>query len=554
MWLILIGVLISGLVSWQAAVYARDWALSRIAENGEDRLLSLVTQLRQRLDRYRFLPFLISQSPEVRQLLERPEGGLRDPVNRYLEQTGLVAGVTALFVLDREGRAVAYSQWREQRDFYLRSHANLPYFQQARNGEQGRYYTLQEPGSPPAFYLSAPIYGSGRFVGAAVVRIDLGRLGDSLALEGEYLLASESGEVILASRDDWLEQPLAWLLSGLRFETLGNGTRIGELREEHGRRLYQSVLLDDLRWHVAVLSDSSEVLRIARNAVLASLVGCLAAILLLLWLRERHLKNLSRRQTREALRRANSQLEEKVRVRTRELEQAQEALLQAGKLAALGRMSAAMVHQLNQPLTAFTTYLAICRQRLQRGETEAVEENLQQIDELAGRMRRITGELKLFAYRAPEDQGKCDLLQVLSRTLELFREGLERQGVELQCQIPEGSLVVRGEAIRLEQVLVNLIRNACDAMTGAERRLRIVLDPGEQSVWLHIRDTGPGVTPEVREHLFEPFFTTKPMGEGLGLGLAIVHSIVSDLGGEIRVESEPGVGCCFILRLPRSES
>lgn len=551
LWPVLLGVLLTGLVSWQAALYARDWGYSELVATGQDRLLELVTRLRQRLDRYRFLPFLVSQGPQVQLLLREPGSERVLQVNRYLEQIGLVAGATALFVLDREGRALAYSQWREQRDFYLRSHAALPYFQQARNGVQDRYYTLQAAGERPAFYISAPIYSGGAFAGVAVVRIDLDRLGDGLPHQGEYLLAGEDGEVILSSLRRALGEQLPVKHQGLRRFALKDGTRVAELREERRRALLQSVWLDDLRWQLAVLTDSSGVAVIERNAVLVSLGGSLAVILLLMWLRERHLKNLSRRQTREALRRANRQLEAKVQARTRELEQAQEALLQEGKMAAIGRMSSAVVHQFNQPLTALTTYLAICRQRLQRGELQQAGENLDEIADMAGRMGHISRELKLFAYRPGQPVGSCRPDQVIEQALQPFRSRLREQGVDLHWSPGGEEFEVAGDALRLEQVVSNLVGNALEAMQSTEQPcLRITSVLLAHACEIRVMDNGPGVDETTLEQLFEPFFTTRPMGEGLGLGLAIVRSIVNDCGGTIEVESTPGAGCCFIIRLP----
>ncbi|MFC6673201.1 sensor histidine kinase [Marinobacterium aestuariivivens] len=258
-----------------------------------------------------------------------------------------------------------------------------------------------------------------------------------------------------------------------------------------------------------------------------------------------------RKRLEQALREARDSLEDKVVERTRELEAMQQELVQAEKLAALGRMSSAVVHELNQPLTAMRTYLAICRQQLD--QPLLLGESLGQVNSLVDRMALITRQLKTFAFRKPERMEPVALGACIDQALSLFRGRLQEQGIELQVERNCDDDRVAGDSARLEQVLVNLIRNGCDAMAdrGGPRILSLRLAAEGDWLQLEVGDSGGGIDPSAREKLFEPFFTTKSIGNGLGLGLSIVRSIVRDLGGEIRADNRPQGGAVFSLRLPK---
>lgn len=258
-----------------------------------------------------------------------------------------------------------------------------------------------------------------------------------------------------------------------------------------------------------------------------------------------------RKRLEQALREANESLEQKVAERTRALEEAQAELVQAGKLAALGRMSASVVHELNQPLTAIRTYLAIGRRQLDK--PQQLSENFRQLESLIDRMALITGQLKTFAYRKPEQVGPVPVAQSIDQVLALFRGRFGEMQLVLDYQPPPDTLHLAGDQARFEQILINLIKNACDAMQpcAGEHRLEISVQADQEQISLKVADNGPGIAPEHRDQLFEPFFTTKALGSGLGLGLAIVQSIVRDLGGDIKAINRPQGGACFELSLKR---
>ncbi|MEH6811768.1 MAG: ATP-binding protein [Motiliproteus sp.] len=261
-----------------------------------------------------------------------------------------------------------------------------------------------------------------------------------------------------------------------------------------------------------------------------------------------------RKRAEQALKRANEELEQRVTERTEELREAQGELIQSSKLAALGTMSAAIAHELNQPLTAIRTTASSSKILLQRQQYDAVEQNLDRLGEMTERMALITSQLKIFAHKRPEKFGAVDFGMVISHVLQMFVERFEEDEVTVSQQLPE-NICVRGDQPRLEQVLINLVRNALDSMSASSvRTLHVELYKDLDQACLTIRDSGCGISDEVHAHLFDPFFTTKDVGEGLGLGLSISYGIIRDLEGGIRVENIATGGACFKVWIPLNSS
>ncbi len=254
------------------------------------------------------------------------------------------------------------------------------------------------------------------------------------------------------------------------------------------------------------------------------------------------------------LRASNRLLQHEIVERTRAetvLRQAQDELVQAGKLAALGQMSAGITHELNQPLAAIRTFAASGRLLLERGQPEQAVANFGRIQELTERMATLTNQLKAFARKSGGKQAPVAVAPAVRQALALVEHLTGPRQVELELELPAEELLVLADQLRLEQVLVNLFANATDAMKAApQRRLRIAAEADSERVRLSVADTGGGVDPQVLPHIFEPFFTTKGAGEGLGLGLSIAFGIIRDWGGALTARND-AAGACFTIDLPR---
>ena len=212
-------------------------------------------------------------------------------------------------------------------------------------------------------------------------------------------------------------------------------------------------------------------------------------------------------------------------------------------------MSTSIAHELNQPLAALRTLSGNTIRFLQRGDLKVAADNLNTINNLVDRMGRITANLRSFARRG-DDQGQASLGKAVEATLQLLALRLEAAGVELQRDFSDVQLKI--DQTRLEQILVNLIGNALDAMQdqAAPKKLWLEGEPGDGKYRLRVRDNGPGIDPESRKHLFEPFFTTKPGEQGLGLGLTLSASLAAAAGGSLSVEFPATGGAAFVLLLP----
>lgn len=260
--------------------------------------------------------------------------------------------------------------------------------------------------------------------------------------------------------------------------------------------------------------------------------------------------------TQQALEDANTALEQRVEERTRDLQQAQAALAQNQKLAALGRMSSAIAHELNQPITALSNYAASSHLLLRRGKLDAVGTNLGRIEDLVTRLSNLSRQLRIFSGKRNTGAAQVSLEAPIRYALELLRPRLLAADIHCQLDI-RSDREVQANTMMLEQIVVNLISNAIDALADAEQRnITITLDEtgtsaaesnGQIGLKLAIRDTGPGIEADRLAHIFEPFYTTKSVGDGMGLGLAISYNLASDLGAQLTVDSQPGEGTVFYL-------
>jgi len=250
--------------------------------------------------------------------------------------------------------------------------------------------------------------------------------------------------------------------------------------------------------------------------------------------------------------RSREELEQLVEARTRDLQTAQDGLVQSTKLAALGQMSAALAHEINQPLTAQRMQLATLRLLLDHGRVDDAYKALTPLDQQLTRMAALTGHLKTFARKSPSGlRERLDLACVVDQALLLLDARIRDERVSCVLDLTRPAWV-RGDAIRLEQVLINLLRNALDAMRDKpHKRLEIRIDDDKGQCRLSIADSGGGIADEHLANVFDPFFTTKPVGDGLGLGLAVSYAIVHELGGRLSAENLNN-GAQFFFSLPQA--
>ncbi|WP_122569812.1 sensor histidine kinase [Pseudomonas viridiflava] len=548
---------------------AQRHALSEDAVRASGQLALYANTLHTLIERYRALPSVLALDPEIRTALSGPvTEDVQNRLNLKLEKINAAAHSSTLELLDRHGLAVGASNWQTPNSYVGHNYGFRPYFLQTRAQGTGRFYAVGVTTGIPGYFLSSAVLDDASgFIGAMVVKLEFPTLeqewgqGDDLLMvsddKGIAFIANQPGwryrelePISLENRSELLrtrqydKKPLTPLRSRV-IDQLGEHSQLRRVDGPDGTAdyLWQSLPLPDENWTLHLLRKPPLANEDIRNAGIAAAGIWLALVFLGLFLYQRWRLARLRERSRD-------ELERLVQERTRDLQTAQDGLVQSAKLAALGQMSAALAHEINQPLTAQRMQLATVRLLLDQGRIEEACKALIPVDQQLTRMAALTGHLKTFARKSPAGlRERLDLATVVDQALLLLEPRLHEEHVDCVLQLSRPAWV-RGDAIRLEQVLINLLRNALDAMRGrTPARLEIRIEPLDGQWRLSVVDTGEGIAPENLNSIFDPFFTTKPVGDGLGLGLAVSYAIIHELGGQLSAENH-GNGAVFWFSLP----
>ncbi|AWJ87631.1 sensor histidine kinase (plasmid) [Azospirillum sp. TSH58] len=571
---VMLAVLVVGmpLAAAVAAGLAADNAGESLREQGSAQLSLYESNLRTELERHAAVPMVLARDREVADLLRDPSPERVDRLNRKLEAIAATLKASALYVMNAAGTTVAASNWNASPSFVGQNFSYRPYFQSAMEQGEGHHFALGTTSLVPGYYTAQRVVAEnrtdGRPAGVVVLKVGFQELERAWSHGQEKVLVSDrDGIVFITNVEGWrynalprrlpVTLPAAAAPPTEEIPTLpwafgGASDRI-TLREGNGERRYllQSAAVPGGDWTIHALTSLAPVATRAQQAgLLAAAVVALAALTGHA-LAQRRLNLVERLALQEE---ARAELERRVAAATAELRATENELTQAAKLAALGQMSAAMAHEINQPLAAIRSFADNAVVLLERGRPDAVRDNLAEIADLTDRMAAITRSLKGFARRASGTLGAVSAAAAVGQALALLEARLRRDSVTVDTDLPPGPLLVTGEDVRLQQVLVNLIGNAADAMRASPRRhVRIALaEEGEEAV-LTVRDSGPGIAEADLPRIFVPFFTTKEAGDGLGLGLSISHGIVEDFGGSLTAANHPEGGALFTIRLKRRD-
>jgi two-component system sensor histidine kinase AauS len=580
-------------------LHSEQNGIKALGENGERQLELHARTVESEINKYNYLPSVLELESNVSDLLNDPSPELRVKVNDYLEGLNRRSRSRAIYVLDTTGRVLATSNWRDA-DSYLGEDLSFrAYYQDAIRGLPGRFYGIGSTTGEPGYYLAHGLEEKGKIIGVAVIKVRLEALEERWQRARlEAFVSDENGIIILSSdpaRRLKSVRPLTaeikerlarslqyywWPLNELvplERESIADGVEKltfpanSSVDHEHTVVSYlaQTRDLADTPWHLTLLTPLEDLRREAANQGMLVAVACaLVAFLLIAW-NERRKVISTRLAAREALEEANNELERRITERTADLRasnerlkgqirerrqaeetlrQAQDELVQAGKLAAIGQMSTSIAHELNQPLAALRTLSGNTVRFIERGALDTASTNLRTINDLVDRMGRITASLRAFARRG-EDKGQASLGKAVEAALQLLAGRVENSSLDLHQRFDDVELSI--DQTRLEQILVNLIGNALDAMQA--QPLPVLWLDGEVfegRYRLRVRDNGHGIDAEARKHLFEPFFTTKPGEQGLGLGLTLSASLAAAAGGSLYAEDPSEGGTMFVLILP----
>nr|WP_244814562.1 ATP-binding protein [Caballeronia sp. Lep1P3] len=561
-------------IAWQRGI-------DELRRNAAARVDRTTSTLKSTLDRYEYLPYLLSRHPFVQDVLVTPDARNVDRANRYLEDLNRRAHATATYLIRANGLCVAASNWRGPDSFIGVEYRFRPYFVDAVKGGVGRFFGLGTISLEPGYYISQPVYqeGTRELIGVAVVKLNLEWLQGADASE-PLLVTDDHGVIFLSSVPSWkyhtvrplpqsveasvyqtrqyAQQPITPLPMSI-VETLEGGAQI--VRVGGGRNapsfLATRRSIGEPDWQLITMAPLDPVVSGAQTAVVVTGLGFLSLCLLAFYWRMRRARVREMIRSRELLQTAYAELNQRVAERTADLSQANaqltkevnertraeqdlraahDELVQASKLAALGQMAAGITHELNQPLAALRSFSDNTRVLIERGDQAAARENLEAIAALTERMGKITNQLKLFVAKARPKNARTDVARALRNVVAMLQPRLKNVALDIAPELERDGapIIVRCEDLRLEQAFINLIGNALDAVASCDApRIAIELDLRADAVEIVVRDNGPGIPADALPRLFEPFFTTKETGHGLGLGLAISSAIARDYGGTL---------------------
>ncbi|WP_235899912.1 sensor histidine kinase [Tritonibacter aquimaris] len=564
-YLVLCCVLITGLLFR----LSYDYFVAEEMARAEGRLSLYQSTVDAELERFSHLTHVLARDSYVRAALDQ---SATVTLNFRLAEFAQRAGLEAIYLMDTGGRTISASNFRTPLSFVGKNYGFRPYFKSALEGRQGRFYAIGSTTGTPGYFIADPVRrDDGTVIGVVAIKVGLKALAESWRSSGEkVLLADDRGVVILSSMPDW-QYKLLRPLAPEAAEYIKTTRQFGSYRltplDWHSEPEQRARIEDDTHLHVHAPSGihgwevhyfASDDRAVARSGLITAVAAVAAGLALgaLQLYRTRRIREALRRSEREesSLRATNARLAHEIserRLTEQRLERTQEELNRAGRLAALGQISASVTHELGQPIAAMRNHLVAA----QISGAQNPGAMLNNLTSLVDRMDGITRQLKFFARSGKKTFDKVEMEGALRAALELMAPTFEQQKIVVETNIATGLPSLRGNRLRLEQVVVNLLRNAADAIEGVDTP-RIHLDARHQdgSIVVEVRDNGHGLGANTLSDLQEPFVTTRESGRGMGLGLAISAQIVKEHGGEMSAANRKTGGACFCVRLPVVES
>ncbi len=514
--------------------------------------------LMSELQRNSIVPLLLSRDPVLASALSTDDYVTTSQhLITYVDEIG----AAALLLLDESGRVVAATDRAE-----LGRNGRLsPYFVDALRSNDTTFKASKLESGAYEFTYARRIEVGGVLAGVIVVEVDLAKFETQWAsISDAVLVVNSEGDIILSTEPKWRARKEADAL-----EVRDAPTAIERALRATSDWTYptpevylggEAVMRLESRipfrgWRMASFTTYTSVRERVNGFLALEIMGFAILLSLGFYLTSRRAVSragLFQRESAE-LRQLNTRLQREIAERERaekNLEVAEQTLAQSSKLAVLGEMSAAVSHELNQPLAAMKTYLAGAKLLLQRKRPDEALASFGRVDDLIERMAAITKQLKSYARKGSEHLEPIDLRGCVNAALSMMEPQMRQRAVEITRTLPPEPVIVDGDRVRLEQVLVNLLRNAFDAgKTAPDPQIDIIVAGGAHAS-VSVRDNGSGI--EDLDTLFEPFYTTKAPGDGVGLGLAISSGIVTELGGRLTAHNRPSGGAVFEMILPLS--
>jgi len=571
--------------------------LLRDGERSEATLRLAVEGLRGALRRHEPLPTLIAERPILRTFLNNPDdAALQAEINEQMRQSAIALQASDVYLMDVTGLTIAASSYLKELSFVGRSFHYRPYFTQALAGGLGRFFALGTTSGERGYFFAAPVMEQDAVIGVVTVKFTVDEF-EALWSEGdgEIIVSDLDGIIFMSTRPDWhfrafstlTDQMLARIAEARQYPL----DRVTELRNNRAplndrislitvddagtstEFVSSSMAIPDAGWQVTILSPTgaAKAQALAVLALVTMVIVSAAMIAAIALQRQARLAERfeAQRTTQELLEKrvaertgdlntANSKLVDEIEERKAteaQLRKTQADLVQAGKLAALGQMSAALSHEFNQPLAAVKAYADNATRFLDRARIDEARDNVKRISQMSDRMAAISNHLRNFARRPQQKIGPVPLVAAVDDAIDLMDARLKTTSAKIAFDRPDHEIWVTGGRVRLQQVMVNLLSNALDAMENNPAPVVEIgiISEGDRCA-IKVRDHGDGLNGDQEAQIFDPFFTTKSPGKGLGLGLSISYNIIKDFGGHLSATNHAEAGAVFTVDLERAEA
>ena len=520
------------------------------------------------LARFKTIPTLVSANDLVKSFVVK-QGIGEQAVNYYLEDIQRASGASDVYLMDLTGSVVASSNWQVDYTFLGSNFAFRPYFYLAKQGEKVAYFALGMRSSERGIYFSEPVIDKGNVIAVVTLKVNAKKFEQDRQLlnasdSTHFYIALEDSVIVMSDVEDWRlkaltplnDEQMAALIKSRRYLSHKPSLLAYTNKPLSEQTAQQNIQLDGKQ--ARFISASEKIAIINANAtVLVDVTNVeLAQIPRLLWFSVFYAiavvlihMAMVRFAGYKKLLFSRHSLEQEVIERTQALEKAQKALIQTAKLATIGQLSAGINHEINQPLSAMNTYLVSAKRLLIKGNIEQASENLVLVQSLIERVHKIVAQLKHFSKPAQTQLRQQSLASMLKNALMIASAQLKQDDIEVKAADIDANITVWVDSVKFEQVLVNVITNASQAMSESEKReLSFELELFDDRVKLSILDTGPGIDQHALGNIFEPFYSTKT-SNGLGLGLSISRQIIDSFNGRLSAHNRPEGGAQFIITL-----
>ena len=585
--------LIFAFTLYAVTIYGRSSALAALETEGRTAASLKVALLRAVLERPRALPFLLSEDRDVQEALQPEATEKQSALSDKLER--IIAGTDAavLYVIGRNGIALAASNWREPTSFVGNDYAFRKYFSGAMARGTAEDFALGNVSKRPGLYISHRVGPQNAPLGVVVAKMEFDQLEENWRETSRpSFITDEDNVVLITTVPSWRfmttvplpPTSLSRIRDSLQFgdapllplpfrsieDLAPDASIVRVVVPGTGEASYLRIRMPvaPMKWTFDYLQPIDAPVAAARREaqLAATLVLGVIAALAALWLRRRQaaLRLIAEEQ------RAREDLERRVAERTQDLslardrlqaeiadhhateaklQRVQQDLVQANRLAILGQVAAGVAHEINQPVATIRAYADNSRTYLERQQPQPAIENLSLIARLTERIGAITEDLKALSRRGHAPAEPVDVRDALDGAILLLKSRFTGSLDGLALDAEPGTEVMANR-LRLEQVFINLLQNAFEAVEGREAaNVRVLVEPDQEEVAITVSDNGPGIPPEIYEAMFSPFNSSKE--KGLGLGLVISKDIVSDYNGRIAVQTSPG-GSSFTVYMKRA--